>query len=182
MALAAGCQGSSATAADERAEHASVRSVEVSVHGTVVARVTPGQPCKAMVDGAELTVAGPPLTARIGDVQWTADDRADGTMLVRDAAPVARIRSTAASLSLFSPDGVALFRATLGADVARVIGRDGAVARAAKRTATGIRVDDQVVTGTDDLLLAALLTASEAGPDVRALAACHRLFTIGKVL
>ena len=180
VALAAGCQGSSQE--ESAAASQPLPGVEVHAQGKLVARVVPGHPCRATVDGAELIVGGPPLISQVGDVTWRGEDRDDGTMLERDDAPVAQIRASAESLSLFAPEGFALFRATLAADGARVIGRDGAVARIAKRTATGIRVDDQVVTGTDDLLLAALLTAPEAGPDVRALAACHRLLSIGKAL
>ena len=58
----------------------------------------------------------------------------------------------------------------------------GAVERVAKRTPQGISVGDVTVTGTDDLLLAALLTAHEAGAEVRGLAACHRLLPIVKGL
>lgn len=184
LAVAAGCQGhpaaSGSAADDARADV--MAGVEVRAHGRLVARVVPGHPCRATVDGIEMLVGGPPLTSQVGDVAWRGEDRDDGTMLLRQDQPVVRIRSAADSLMLFDAEGVALFRAAIAADGARVIGRDGAVARIAKRTTNGIRVDDAVVTGTDDLLLAALLTASEAGPDVRALAACHRLLTIGKVL
>jgi hypothetical protein len=47
--------------------------------------------------------------------------------------------------------------------------------RTATRSATGVTIGDMTVTGTHDLLLAAVLSAPELGPEVRALAACHRL-------
>ena len=68
----------------------------------------------------------------------------------------------------------------------RLPDRAGVVVRQVVRAPSGITVGPLqpgatvTVTGTDDLLLAAVLSATEAIPEVRGLAACHRLFPFEK--
>jgi hypothetical protein len=180
VALVAGCQGRSST------EDLPAAPPAIEVHdakGAVTARVVPGHPCRATVDGVELLVGGRPLVAQVGEIRWAGVDDASGTVLEKDGVAVARIFPadvTPGAVDVIGPDGIALLRVKVDGDSAPVVGASGAVERVAKRTPKGISVGDVTVTGTDDLLLAALLTAPEAGAEVRGLAACHRLLPIVK--
>ncbi len=182
MALVAGCQGRSST---EEAPSAP-RAIEVhAASGKVAARVVAGHPCRATVDGVELLVGGRPLVAQVGNIRWTGEDDSTGTTLQKDGTTVARIFPADVSpvaVDLMGPDGVAIVRIKVSGDTAPVISGAGVLERTARRTPKGISVGDVTVTGTDDLLLAALLTAPEAGAEVRGLAACHRLLPIVKGL
>lgn len=181
-ALIAGCQGKSPSAAPA----AGPTAIEVrDAGGAVRARVVPGRPCRATVDGVELLVGGRPLVAMVGAVRWTGRDDVNGTILERDGAPIARIYPTEVTpdtVELLEPSGVALLRVRASDDRARVVSGAGAELRTATRTPTAITVGDLTVTGTTDLLLAAVLSASEAVPEVRGLAACHRLLPTEKTL
>ena len=178
MALVAGCQGRTST---EEAPPAP-RAIEVhDASGKLTARVVPGHPCRATVDGVELLVGGRPLIAQVGEVRWSGDDDKTGTTLRKDGVAVARIfpaEVLPGAVDVIDPQGIALLRVKAAGDSAPIVSASGAVERVAKRTPKGISVGDVTVTGTDDLLLAALLTAPEAGAEVRGLAACHRLLPI----
>jgi hypothetical protein len=180
VALVVGCQGRSST----EDLPATPRAIEVhDASGKVTARVVPGHPCRATVDGIELLVGGRPLIAQVGDVRWSGDDEKTGTTLRKDGVAVVRIfpaEVTPGSVDVIDSQGVALFRVKLDGETAPIVNKSGEVERVAKRTAKAISVGDVTVTGTDDLLLAALLTAPEAGAEVRGLAACHRLLPIVK--
>jgi hypothetical protein len=202
LALATACQSRPSESAPARPE-----AIEVRVAGALTARVLPGHPCRATVEGLELLVGGRPLIAQLGDARWTGDDGSNGTTLRMNNEVMARILddrgtpgvsaaegrrgsidSKPGTLALFDATGIALIRATLDPDGKRVTVADraGAVVRYIARTGTGLVVQPvgtapaPTVTGTDDLLLAAALTATEALPEVRGLSACHRLFPIDK--
>jgi len=147
--------------------------------GHLVARMVPGHPCRAMVDGTEMLVGTDPLVAQLGDVRWTGTTAANGTTIKRNDEIVARVFpiDQPAETGVFTPDGVAMFRATVSGDKADLISGAGAVIGTATKLPDGsIAIGERVLTGTNDLLLAALLGATEASPEVRGLAACHRLF------
>src|SRR5262249_30166828 len=125
--------------------------------------------------GDELLVGTVPLIAQNGGSRWTGDDSAgDGTTLRKDGAAIVRIRDAQdAAIEVFDPRGTALLR--LSADGA-VANGSGEIVRRAETTHTAIKVGDAVVTGTTDVALGTLIVAPELIPEVRALAACHRLF------
>jgi hypothetical protein len=142
--------------------------------GTTVAHVIAGHPCRAEVEGEELLIGTQPLVAQVGASRWSGDDSQGGTMLRRDGAPIVRIRDTdEAAIEVFDPKGAAILR--LSADGA-IANERGEVLRRAEATHASIKIGDAVVTGTTDVALGVLITAPELIPEVRGLAACHRLF------
>ena len=166
--------------------------------GHVIARVTPGHPCRAMVDDIEMLVGTDPLVAQLGEVRWTGTTTTNGTTIKRNDEVIARVFpiDQPSETGVYTPDGVAMFRATVSGDKADLISGAGAVIGSVKKLPTGgisietpqraavlrgpaepgLAIGERVLTGTNDLLLAALLGATEAPPEVRGLAACHRLF------
>lgn len=152
-------------------------------NGHLIARVVAVRPCRAMVDDIELLVGTDPLVAQNGEARWAGETAANGTTFKRDGEVVARMFpiDKADETGLYTPDGVAMFRATISGDKADLVSGAGAVIGTVKKLPTGISLSsglpgERVLTGSNDLLLAALLGATEAPPEVRGLAACHRLF------
>ena len=137
-------------------------------HGTVTARVTPGHPCRANVDGLEMLVGGRPLVAMNGSARWTGEDAADGTTLRKNDEVVARIHAN----QLFDHQGMSLVHLMPDGTIQDF---EGKVSRRANIAPNRITIGDLEVTGTHDAALAVMLTAPEATPEVRALAACHYL-------
>jgi hypothetical protein len=135
----------------------------------VVARVVPGHPCRATVDGFELLVGGPELIAQVGADRWTGEDAENGTTLRKNDRIVARIHAN----QLFDENGIPLLRVMENGDIV-----DKANARVRTATVSGatVHIGDLTITGTTNVALAAFLTAREAEPSVRALAACRILF------
>ncbi len=144
--------------------------------GTTLAHIIAGHPCRAEIDGDELLIGTQPLVAQVGNTRWSGDDSAgDGTTTLRkDGATVVRIRDTQeAAIEVFDPKGAAILR--LSADGAIANG-NGEILRRAEAARGSIKVGEAVVTGTTDVALGVLITAPELIPEVRGLAACHRLF------
>lgn len=142
--------------------------------GVVQARVERGRPCRAQVAGLELLVGAQPFVAQHGAVRWTARDDADGTTFLRDGIAAARLYSG----QVFDADGAVRLRVTPTGELADARGASRGHAAATPR---GIRIasaaGEWFVTGTSDVLLAAILAAGDVGPEVRALAACHFIFS-----
>ena len=160
----------------DTAPHASAIEVHDLAQG-VTAKIVPGHPCRASVDGIDMQVGGEPMVAQVGTTRWTGDDRGNGITLLKDGDAVARIVEDDGGIALIDPQGVAFVRVAHDA----IIDRQNAVVRHVVATAKGIDVQPgPSVTGTEDRLLAAVLTAVEAPPEVRAMAACHRLFALEK--
>lgn len=164
-----------------------MRGIELKdATGTVTARVIPGHPCRATIDGLELLVGTDPLVAQVGDVRWSGVRAANGTTFKRNDTPVARMfpDDEPEAVGLYSAEGVALFTTSAIADgnkVALISGAGAVVATVAKLRGT-IEIGDRKLSGTDDLMLAALLAAPDVSPEVRGLAACHRLFPPAKAV
>ena len=185
LLMAAACQGGAASGQGGGGSTASpVRNaIDLrDVKGTLLARVTEGRPCRATLEDDELIVGGRPLVMMLGETRWTSDDIDGSTVLMRDGESYARIFPADASgdeVSLFDRQGVALLRVTASGDTAVVRDPGQSPIRELQRTATSITITTPsgtaTVTGTRDLLLAAVLSATELSPEVRALAACHRL-------
>ena len=64
----------------------------------------------------------------------------------------------------------------LTAGLGAVADSHGEIVRRVDATSAALKIGDSVVTGTSDLALGVLVTAPELIPEVRALAACRRLF------
>jgi hypothetical protein len=152
--------------------------IEARVGGIMQARIVAGHPCRAEIDGDELLIGTEPLVAQVGSVRWSGDDTAGpGTILRKDGAAIVRIQARDpgqdTGLDVLDPQGTAILR--ISGDGAIANSRGDILRRAEPAPAT-IKIGESVVTGTGDLALAALVTAPELLPEVRALAACHRLF------
>jgi hypothetical protein len=178
-----GCQGKSSTGSAQPV----VAPPSIELHdakGKVTARVIPGHPCRATVDDIELLVGTEPLVAQLGDARWSGDDNTNGTTFKHNDETIARMFPVdqPSETGLFTPEGVALFRATSAGDSAKLISGAGAIVGTVAKSPKGITLGDRLITGTDDLLLAALLGAQDAPPEVRGLAACRRLFPPPKVV
>jgi hypothetical protein len=171
LALIAGCQGKS----DPDPPRPPPPVVEARANGATIARIVAGHPCRAEIDGDELMVGTQPLVAQVGNSRWSGDDADDGTTLRKDGAAIVRLRDLDdASVEVFDPRGVAMLRVSADGSVANARGE---VVRRVEATHTALKIGDSVVTGTSDLVLGVLVTAPELIPEVRALAACHRLFS-----
>lgn len=171
MALLAGCQSKS----EPDLPRPPRPVIEARANGNASVRIVAGHPCRADVDGDELLVGTEPLVAQVGNHRWSGDDADDGTTLRQDGVPIVRLRELAdASVEVFDPHGGALMKISIDGAVANPRGE---ILRRAEAQASAIKIGDSIVTGTNDLALGALVTAPELIPEVRALAACHRLFT-----
>ncbi len=142
--------------------------------GVVMARVVPGRPCRATVEGVELLVGGRPLVAQHGAARWSGEDAANGTTLSKNGAPVARVYAR----QLFDAEGLPILRVLDDGSIANrasVIVRRAVVPPTPVGSAVAVKIGELTVTGTADVVLAAMLAAPEAAPDVRAMVACHLL-------
>jgi hypothetical protein len=174
MAVLAACQG------QKKAPPPAPVAIEVrDPSGVLVAELRPLRPCRGTVGPVELIVGGPPLVANVGGTRWAGAAAENGTTLTRDGEAVARIYPVGDPLSAAVLDmrGVALARIA-------VTGKTATVSNAAAVPVRNLRVEDDAIvtdspalaiTGTQDLVLAALLSAPELSPEVRVLAACERV-------
>ncbi len=168
LALLVACQGRSASS---EALPDRVSPIEVhGDHGKLLARVVPGHPCRATVNGIELLVGGRPLVAQVGGTRWTGLDGTNGTTLFQNDQPVARIHAN----QLFDGEGVPLVRVMDNGDIANPAGQIVRKAVLAPGTTT-ITIGETTVMGTSNVALAAMLTAPDVTAELRALAACHYL-------
>ena len=138
--------------------------------GVVASRVVPGRPCRATVEGVELLVGGPPLVAQHGAARWSAEDAPNGTTFRKDGAAVARLHAR----QLFDAEGLPILRVL---DDGRIANRASVIVRRAVASSGGgtVAIGELTVAGTTDVVLAAMLAAPEAPPDLRAIVACHLL-------
>ena len=164
LVVGAGCQ----TTESKSAPKPPATIVATDASGAVVARVTSSRPCRATVDGFELLVGGRPLVAQNGADRWTGDDAENGTTLRKNDQQVARIHAK----QLFDHEGVPLLRVLDNGDI---IDKSNAIVRKAIVADGTVKIGELTITGTTDVVLAAFITAREAVPEVRALAACHLL-------
>jgi hypothetical protein len=177
-----GCQAKSSA---DSVQDQPVRGIELhDASGKVTSRVVPGHPCRATIDGLELLIGTQPLVAQLGDVRWSGDLAANGTTFKRNDVPVARMfpDDDPASVGLYSADGTTVFTSNVAIDKAALVSGAGAVVGTVAKIRGTIEAGDRTVTGTEDLLLAALLSAPDVSPEVRGLAACHRLFPPAKAV
>jgi hypothetical protein len=148
--------------------------------GVLVAELRPIRPCRGTVGPVELIVGGPPLVATYGGTKWTGSAAANGTTLSRDGEAVARVYPVGdpQTASVLDPRGVALARIVVSGKTA-VVSDAASVPVRNLHVASGdtIKTDSPAltITGTQDLVLAGLLSAQELSPEVRVLAACERV-------
>jgi hypothetical protein len=147
--------------------------IEARAGGTIGTRIVSGHPCRADIDGNELLIGTDPLVTQVGATRWSGDDGDDGTTLRKDGAAIVRLRDRQDLVEVFDPQGAAILKVTASGEIANA---QGEVLRRAEPGRGGIKVGDSMVTGTTDVALAVLVTAPELIPEVRGLAACHRLF------
>jgi hypothetical protein len=170
LAVLAGCQGKSEP--DPPRPPSPV--IEARASGTIVARIVSGHPCRADIEGNELLIGTDPLVTQVGGTRWSGDDTADGTTLRKDGAAILRLHDRPdLGVEVFDPQGAAILNVTPTGEIANA---HGEVLRRAEASRTAIKIGDAVVTGTSDVTLAVLVTAPELIPEVRGLAACHRLY------
>jgi hypothetical protein len=148
--------------------------IEARSGGATVAHIVAGHPCRADVDGNELLIGTEPLVAQVGGTRWSGDMETGTTTLRKNGAAVVRLRDTPdMGVEVLDPQGAAIL--LISADGAITNAR-GEVLRRAEPSRVAIKIGESVVTGTSDLALGVLITAPELIPEVRALAACQRLF------
>jgi hypothetical protein len=170
LALIAGCQGKS----EPDPPRPPPPVIEARANGATIAHIVDGHPCRAEVGGEELMIGTMPLVAQVGNSRWSGDDIDDGTTLRKDGVAIVRVRDLAdASVEVFDPRGVAILHVSADGAVAD---SHGEIVRRVDATSAALKIGDSVVTGTSDLALGVLVTAPELIPEVRALAACRRLF------
>jgi hypothetical protein len=149
--------------------------IEARSGGSMIARIVASRPCRADIDGNELLIGIEPLVVQVGNSRWTGDHADDGTTLRRDGTAIVRVRDAQdTGIEVFDPAGAAILRVTPEGAIANA---DGEILRRAEPLHAAIRIGDAMVTGTSDVALGALVTAPELVPEVRGLAACHRLFS-----
>jgi hypothetical protein len=171
-----GCQGGAGNT--PAPTPAAPRVLEVrDAKGTVVTAVHPGTPCSAKIDGVDLAVAGKPPALHAGSATWTTEARPNGTAVLKDGELIARVATrqedvAAAYTDVVDPKGIALLRIKQLHHITSVTNAGSVKLRGAAREGDAIVVGDERVTGTTDEQLAALVTAPEVPPEVRALVAC----------
>jgi hypothetical protein len=147
--------------------------------GALVAEVKPIRPCRGSIGPVDLIVGGPPLVANLGGTEWKGSDAENGTTLFRDGQPIARVYPVgdARSVAVLDMHGVALARVAVTGATAIVTNGASMPVRNLRVAGTDIKSDAPAltITGTQDLVLAALLSAPELTPEVRILASCERV-------
>lgn len=175
----AACNGGS-----KQAEPVQTKPIEVRDAQGVVAVLLPIRPCRAKIGNQEMIVGGPPILSQVGETRWMGTTAANGTTYEKNGERIARLYPPAdpAEASVLDMRGVALMRVMLTGDTAKVTDAASVPVRNVKKEGDAITVDAPqplTVTGTDDLVLVALLTAPELTPEVRMLAACERVLVKG---
>ena len=147
--------------------------------GVLVAELRPLRPCRGSIGPVDLIVGGPPLVANLGGTQWKGSAADNGTTLIRDGESVARIFPVGdpKTVSVLDMQGVALARIALSPAGVTVTNAASVPVRNLRIDGATIKADEPplTITGTKDLVLAALLSAQELSPEVRVLAACERV-------
>ncbi len=176
--LSSGCQAKA-----DPPGPASPTLIEVHDGDHVIASVRPGKPCRATIGPSEMIVGGPPLISQVGQTRWTGSDGSNGTTLERDGDRVARIFPVlGTSVAVFDLQGVPVIRIQPSAEGATVTDASMRSLRTLKLAGTAIVSDHPAlrVSGTNDLVLASVLSAIELQPEVRMLAACERVLVTEK--
>lgn len=178
LAALSGCQDKSREAPP--APPAVLGDVKVvDPQGTVLAELKQIRPCRVTIGPQEMIVGGPPIQSTVGTTTWTGNDDVNGTTFTRDGERIARLFPLADPHggAVFDLHGAAQVRIKVTGQVASVENKSGAMIRKLTLADGTITASDPAltITGTDDLVLAGLLSASELLPEIRMLAACERV-------
>jgi len=187
VAALASCQGAASatndTPAPELTRDTAKPAGPVSMVATIkdskkkIADIQSGRPCRVQIDGTDFIVGIEPFVMMVGEAKYDGSVTGESIVFTRSEAAVARVMESGDELAVFNPDGTALFRVSANEGVVR--NGVGSPIREIRREGEAFLVSssagDIYVTGPADVLLAAVLTATEASPEVRALAACHRM-------
>jgi hypothetical protein len=178
---AVGCQGKSEV---PPAPSGPAPVVVQDATGVTLAELRPGHPCRATIGPIEMLIGGPPLVAQLGDTRWMGEDGSNGTTLQRGTDAVARVFPVGdpTQVAVLDNQGVAMARISVSGGDAIVSNAGGQQVRRLHTKVGGtIEVDQPAATatGTNDLVLVALLTTAEIPPEVRMLAACQRVLVKG---
>jgi hypothetical protein len=179
LAAFSGCN-EPGSAAQPQAQPLAAPDIRVTdAQGSVLAELKQTRPCRATIGPQELLIGGPPLVTTLGSTKWDGLDEPNGTILTRDGERIARIYPVgdAATGAVFDMHGIAQVRVAVAGDVASVEDKASRPVRKLTRAGDKITSSDPAltITGTQDLVLAALLSAPELLPEVRMLAACERV-------
>jgi len=154
----------------------------VQVHdasGAILAELRPIRPCRGSIGPVELIVGGPPLVAQNGTTRWAGSSPGAGsaTTITRDDEKIARIANQQAGAAVIDLQGVPVTRIAVAGQQATVLDAANTPLRTLTAKASQIDIDQPAgtVTGTNDLVIAALLSAPEVVPELRILAACERV-------
>jgi hypothetical protein len=177
-----GCQGKSE--APPPAPSGPAPIVVQDAKGVTLAELRAGHPCRATIGPVEMIIGGPPLVAQVGTTHWMGDDDTNGTTLMRGTETVARVFPVGdpAQVAVLDNQGVAMARIAVSGGDAIVSNAGGQqVGRLHTKVGGTITIDQPAATatGTNDLVLVALLTTAEIPPEVRMLAACQRVLVKG---
>jgi hypothetical protein len=185
LLLLAACQSKQPPAAPPAPVSIEVKDAE----GRVVAELKPIRPCRGSIAPfGELIVGGPPIQATEGSAQWIGNTAPNGTTYEKNGERLARLYpiNDPKSAAVLDMHGVAQVRIQVDGDKATVQNGAGMPMRNLSKGEAGsagpsVVVDQPslTVTGTDDLVLAGLLSAPELVPQVRILAACERVLAKG---
>lgn len=171
LALIAGCQGKS----EPDPPRPPRPVIEARNAGAAAVRIVAGHPCRAEIEGNELLVGSEPLVAQVGAARWSGAQDGDSIAVRRDQQTIVRFAERAdTGVELLDPSGGLFLHISADGVLANARGE---VLRRAEASRGAIKIGDSIVTGTNDLALGVLITAPELIPEVRALAACQRLFT-----
>jgi len=172
LACVLGCHGKSAPM-QTLPQPIQVKDTE----GALQAEVRPLRPCRGSVGPVELIVGGPPLIAQMGVTRWSGAHGGSGTTLERDDQPLARVVADATSASVIDMHGVPIAHVAVAGTRATVVDAASSPLRTLRSEGPVIIVDQPAltITGTHDLILAALLASPELIPEVRIMAACERV-------
>ena len=181
LLAALGCQG---TSEKPPAPALPAAVVVRDSKGEELVRLQPGHPCRATLGPFEMIVGGPPLVAQLGDAHWVGDDEPNGTTISRNGSAVARVFPVGDPMtaSVIDPQGIALVRIHASGGDATIANAGGQIVRRLHTKVGGEIISDPPAasaTGTNDLVLVALLSAPELAPEVRMLAACERVLVKG---
>ena len=158
---------------------APVVPIEVRDATSVVATIRPDRPCRASVGPIELIVGKEPFVAELGETEWRGERGSAGMFFLENGRKVARLFPDldAQSATVFGQAGEPLVRIEATPASATIRDSSGRTLRTLTTKPNAIAIDNpqQTITGTHDLVLAALIGAQALEPEIRMLAACDRV-------
>lgn len=152
--------------------------IEVRDATSVIASVRPDRPCRASVGPIEMIVGKDPFVSDLGETHWTGSAYGSGMFFLENDLKVARLAPEAGDhATIFDQTGEVIVQVDAGAGSATVTNGAGRLVRTLTRRGDAIAATAPpvTITGTQDFVLAALISAQELEPEIRMLAACDRV-------